>query len=148
MGASAGADAPEPAASESLTQRVCRRVLQTAKAVDDTASITSVARVDADYEATLVRLRAGGGATGSDPAWLASALRKAWPLAHVAVVENVMEGTHEAQVVLPPSAEQRELAFAMVARRAWAGRMATLGMALAWASAATFGGIVVANLLM
>jgi hypothetical protein len=132
--------------SESLAQRVCRRVLRTAQTVDKDASLASVARLDGNAEATLVRVRAGHLST--NPASLAAALRAAWPLAHVAVVENYIEGTYEAQVVVPAVKEQRELAHAAVAQRAWAGRMATVGMALLWASAATFGGIVVAHLAL
>ena len=101
----------------------------------------------ADGEVTLVRVRSGAASSASsNPASLASALRAAWPLAHVGVVENFIEGTFEAQVVVPPVKEQRELAHAAMARRVWAGRMATLGLALVWASAATFGGIVVAHM--
>jgi len=133
--------------AESLAHRVCRRVLRTAQSVDAKASLASVARLDANGEATLVRVRSGI-TESSSPALLASALRKAWPLAHVGVVENFIEGTFEAQVVVPPVKEQRELAHAAMARRVWAGRMATLGMALVWASAATFGGIVVAHLAL
>ena len=132
---------------ETLTKRICRRVLSTAQSIDATASIASVARLDENNDATLVRVRAGS-SSKFDPASLVSALRSAWPLAHVAVVENVIEGTHEAQVVVPSTQEQREIAHAIVARREWAGRMATLGLALVWASAATFGGIVVAHLAL
>ena len=155
MSADADADAAAAAAAlaaadadaESLAQRICRRVLRTARAVDAKASLASVARLDADGEVTLVRVRSGAASSASsNPASLASALRAAWPLAHVGVVENFIEGTFEAQVVVPPVKEQRELAHAAMARRVWAGRMATLGLALVWASAATFGGIVVAHM--
>ena len=145
MSAAAAAAAADDA--ESLAHRVCRRVLRTARSVDAKASLASVARLDANGEATLVRVRSGI-TESSSPASLASALRKAWPLAHVGVVENFIEGTFEAPVVVPPVKEQRELAHAAMARRVWAGRMATLGMALVWASAATFGGIVVAHMAL
>ena len=147
-GASTKADPPsEETQTQTLTQRICRRVLSTAQSVDATATISSVARLEENNDATLVRLRAGS-SSKFDPASLISVLRSAWPLAHVSVVENVIEGTHEAQVVVPSKQEQREIAHAIVSRREWAGRMATLGMALVWASAATFGGIVVAHLAL
>ena len=147
-GASTKADPPsEETQTQTLTQRICRRVLSTAQSVDATATISSVARLEEDNDATLVRLRAGS-SSKFDPASLISVLRSAWPLAHVSVVENVIEGTHEAPVVVPSKQEQREIAHAIVSRREWAGRMATLGMALVWASAATFGGIVVAHLAL
>jgi hypothetical protein len=133
--------------TQTLTQRICRRVLSTAQSVDATATISSVARLEENNDATLVRLRAGS-SSKFDPASLIAVLRSAWPLAHVSVVENVIEGTHEAQVVVPSTHEQREIAHAIVSRREWAGRMATLGTALVWASAATFGGIVVAHLAL
>ena len=80
---------------ESLAQRICRRVLTTARSIDPKASITSVAQLNEDNDATLVRVAAGDGV---NPSSLAALLRSAWPLAQVAVVENYAEGTHEAQV--------------------------------------------------
>ena len=141
----ADADAADAVGGESLAQRICRRVLTTARAIDPGASITSVAQLNEDNDATLVRV-----ATGADvnPASLVARLRSAWPLAHVAVVENYVDGTHEAQVVVPSQTEQRRLAQLVVSQRGWSSSMRTLGAALLWASAATFGGLVLTHLVL
>lgn len=92
--------------STSLATQLCRRVLSTVQAVDTDASITSVSRWDHD-SATLVRIRAGGSQT---PHGILSALKHAWPLARVSLVENVVEGTTEAQMLVPSRDEQQVLA--------------------------------------
>ena len=71
-----------------LARQLCRRVLSTAKTVDDTARITSVSRWDRD-NATLLRISTNSGT----PLSLTDMLRKVFPLAKVALVENVVEGT-------------------------------------------------------
>ena len=130
---------------ESLAQRICRRVLTTARSIDPKASITSVAQLNEDNDATLVRVAAGDGV---NPSSLAALLRSAWPLAQVAVVENYAEGTHEAQVLVPSKAEQRKRANLLVSERTWFGSMGTLSSALLLASAATFGGLVVTHMIL
>lgn len=132
-------------AGESTAQRICRRVLSTAHSLDAGASVTSVARLQDDNDSTLVRIKAG---SGVNPSILADTLRAAWPLAYVGVVENYASGTHEAQVVVPSSSTQHEIARSVVSSRVWAGWLSTLSAALLWASAATFGGLVVAHLLL
>lgn len=94
--------------SSTLAQQLCRRVLSTVNTVDDNASITSVSRWDHD-NATLVRIRAGKAQSGA-PHGIVVALRRAWPLACVSVVENLIEGTTEAQMLVPSHDEQRGLA--------------------------------------
>ena len=132
-------------AAESAAQRICRRVLSTAHSLDASASVTSVARLQDDNDSTLVRIKAGADV---NPSVLAAALRAAWPLAYVGVVENYASGTQEAQVVVPSSAQQHEIARSVVSRRVWASRLSTVSAALLWASAATFGGLVVAHLVL
>jgi len=90
----------------SLATQLCRRVLSTVQAVDTDASITSVSRLEHD-SATLVRIRAGG---SRNPHGILSALAYAWPLARVSLVENVVEGTTEAQMLVPSRDEQQLLA--------------------------------------
>ena len=90
----------------SLAGQLCRRVLSTVQAVDSDASITSVSRWDHD-NATLVRIRASGNQT---PHGILNALKRAWPLASVSLVENVVEGTTEAQMLVPSRDEQHVLA--------------------------------------
>jgi hypothetical protein len=90
----------------SLARQLCRRVLSTVQTVDNEASITSVSRWDHD-NATLVRIRASGSQT---PHGILNALKRAWPLACVSLVENVVEGTTEAQMLVPSRDEQQVLA--------------------------------------
>ena len=51
---------------------------------------------------------------------LISRLRDALPLSSVSLVENVVEGTFEAQVIFPEGATRRQLATLNVERRSWA----------------------------
>jgi len=95
-----------PRGGTSLATQLCRRVLSTVQAVDTDASITSVSRLEHD-SATLVRIRAGG---SRNPHGILSALIRAWPLARVSLVENVVEGTTEAQMLVPSRDEQQLLA--------------------------------------
>ena len=99
-----GCAAPRRSSSSSLAQQLCRRVLTTVHAVDGDATIASVSRWDRD-QATLVRVRAGG-----TPFGVVDALKAAWPLSVVSLVENVIDGTTEAQMLVPSRDEQRELA--------------------------------------
>lgn len=130
---------------ESAAQRICRRVLSTAHSLDANASVTSVARLQDDNDSTLVRIKAGANV---NPGILVETLRAAWPLAYVGVVENYASGTQEAQVVVPSSSTQHEIARSVVSSRAWAARLSTVSVALLWASAATFGGLIVAHLVL
>ncbi len=81
------------------------------KPIDGDAQIASVSRRDYD-DATLVRVRTSGTSTGP----ILSALREALPLAHVSLVENVINGRTEAQVLVPSASEQRETATALAHR--------------------------------
>ena len=83
---------------------VCERILQRAKAFDESAQIASVSRRDAD-DGILVRLATSAGSGG-----LVKALREACPLASVCLVENRVCGRTEAQVLLPSETEQRAIA--------------------------------------
>ena len=100
---------PAPVAVRAtLAQQLCRRVLNSMHAVDASASITSVSRWDHD-NATLVRIRASEAHEGA-PHGVVAALRQHWPLARVSLVENLVEGTTEAQMLVPSTDEQRMLA--------------------------------------
>ena len=101
--------APRPATNGTLAQKLCRRVLSTVRDVDRNAAITSVSRWDHD-SATLVRVRAGEANSGGAPFGIVDALKRAWPLARVSLVENVVEGTTEAQMLVPSRDEQRDIA--------------------------------------
>ena len=84
---------------------LCENLLNRAMALDMNASISSVSKRDAD-DSTLVRIR-----TSKDTAMgVLSALRLAWPLATVTLVQNRLSGNTEAQVLLPNEKDQLEIA--------------------------------------
>lgn len=87
------------------TGTLCENILERATALDMNASISSVSRRDAD-DSTLVRIR-----TSKDAALgVLSALRLAWPLATVTLVQNRLSGNTEAQVLIPNEEDQNEIA--------------------------------------
>jgi len=86
----------------------CNRVLERARASDSNARISSVSRRDLD-DATLVRVH-----TSSTSAMqVLQTLRAAWPLATVTLVENLLTGRKETQVLLPNERDQMEIAKRM-----------------------------------
>mgnify|MGYP005623372229 FL=1 len=88
-----------------MVKAVCERILHRAMALDMNAEVASVSRRDAD-DATLVRIR-----TSKDAALgVLAALRAAWPLATVSLVENCLNGNTEAQVLLPSKRDERNIA--------------------------------------
>lgn len=125
-----------------LARQLCRRVLSTAKTVDDTARITSVSRWDRD-NATLLRISTNSGM----PVSLADMLRKVFPLAKVALVENVVEGTTEAQILVPSNEEQRDIARSLAEEAPAAQRARTLARGLGLAALVAFCTLVTANAL-
>jgi len=137
----ATADALQQPTPSSLAQQLCRRVLSTARKVDSDAKITSVSRWDHDH-ATLVRVRASDSQSGT-PFHIVAALRQSCPLARVSLVENVMEGTTEAQMLIPSCLEQRDIAHQQslgspVARRVRAfAKLAVLAALLAFVALVT-----------
>ena len=88
-----------------VVKTVCDSILSRALALDMHAEVASVSRRDAD-DSMLVRIR-----TSKDAALgVIAALRAAWPLATVSLVENRLNGNTEAQVMLPN--ERDEIAHA------------------------------------
>tara|TARA_B110001452_G_scaffold254727_1_gene246540 strand:+ start:5866 stop:6288 length:423 start_codon:yes stop_codon:yes gene_type:complete len=127
-------DAATPQAEGTLTHRLCDRVLSTVRRVDKGASISSVAKWDRD-DSTLVRIKS------SDTLYstaLQAALRCAWPLARVTTVENYVEGTTEAQILLPSEAEQRFVAYDMATNAPHARRLGRLAGCLLMAGVVAF----------
>lgn len=125
-----------------LARQLCRRVLSAAKTVDDTARITSISRWDRD-NATLLRISTNSGM----PVSLADMLRKVFPLAKVALVENVVEGTTEAQILVPSNEEQRDIARSLAEEAPAAQRARTLARGLGLAALVAFCTLVTANAL-
>ena len=81
----------------SLSNRISEMILKSCRAKDSGACISSILR-DNDGR-TVVRVRAGS--TNSNAVQMLKALHGLWPLATTAVVENQLDGTVEAQVVVP-----------------------------------------------
>lgn len=125
-----------------LARQLCRRVLSTAKTVDDQARITSVSRWDND-NSTLLRISTQLGT----PVQLAQTLRRVFPLAKVSLTENVVEGTTEAQILVPSDDEQRDLARALAGDVPLARRTRSLVRALAIAALVAFCVLVTTNAL-
>ena len=94
----------------SLAQRLCERVLSTVHQVDSGATISSVSRWESD-DSTLVRVKTS---TASMSIAMTNALKCAWPLANVSMMESVLDGTTEAQILLPSETEQRCIAYDLV----------------------------------
>lgn len=106
----------------SFAGRVSETVLATCRARDEGAQISSILRDDQGR--TVVRVRAGSG----NPVGLLRALRELWPLARTAVIENALDGSCEAQIIVPrerdEAAQARRRAESL--RVACVLRMATL----------------------
>jgi|TARA_B100000809_G_C15124628_1_gene525674 hypothetical protein len=92
-----------------MTQFVCENILKRAQQFDEDARISSVSRRDMD-DGILVRVATK---VGNGPSGLVQALRDQWPLASVSLVQNLVDGHTEAQVLLPNESEQRHLAKIM-----------------------------------
>ena len=80
-----------------MAQALCQRVLKIAQGVDENAKIGTVTKVAGlgGENARLVRIQCQSSTHKS----LISRLRDALPLSNVSLVENLVEGTFEAQVV-------------------------------------------------
>lgn len=88
-----------------VAKQLCQNILDRIHLQDADASISSVSRRDLD-DATLVRVKT---TPGTSEGVLAS-LRRALPLATVTLVENLLTGRSETQVLLPSPDDQVELA--------------------------------------
>lgn len=83
-------------------REVSEKVLETCRKGDPGCILSSVLR-DSQGR-TVVRVRAGE--NGSNPLTLLGCLKQTWPLAHTAVVENSLDGTVEAQIVVPVNGDE------------------------------------------
>lgn len=115
---------------------ICHQILAVAKSADANASISAVAKQPEDGS-TLVRIRASGGGDGDgeeNSSLILSALRAALPLTVITLVENVVEGTAEAQILLPVPELQREMARRDVCQSRWAMTLSMLSEGFACAA--------------
>ena len=127
-------DAAKTQREGTLTHRLCERVLSTVRNVDKNASISSVAKWDRD-DSTLVRIKTSN---QMYTVALQAALRCAWPLARITTVENYVEGTTEAQILLPSEAEKRCTAYDMAMNAPSARRLGRLANLLLLAGVVAF----------
>jgi hypothetical protein len=104
--------------SYNMARALCQRVLKIAQSVDENAKIGTITKAAGlgGENARLVRIQCDSSTHKS----VMSRLRDALPLSSVSLVENVVEGTFEAQVIFPEGATRRQLATLNVERRSWA----------------------------
>tara|TARA_X000000368_G_C22382103_1_gene429507 strand:- start:72 stop:428 length:357 start_codon:yes stop_codon:yes gene_type:complete len=115
-------------------------VLNTARSVDDSARISSIARWEHD-DSTLLKVST----ESATPFKIADVLRRRWPLATVSIVQNVISGHSEAQVLVPSSADQIKRANDMAKESSTALWLSLLVRVLRAAATICFGAIVVRN---
>ena len=94
------------------TSAIAQGILDACRGLDDGARIAYVG-VD-DQNRTTVRLRAGA---ASSVTALQRVLRGTFPLARVATSENVLDGTVQAQIVVPSADDEWRLAYAATRER-------------------------------
>ena len=138
--AAAAAPLAEPKPAPSLTDRLCSSVLSIARAEDDGARITSMAKWEHD-DSTLLRVSADAVTMPS----IAAALRRRLPLASVGIVEDVMNGTQQAQLLVPSGADQLRRASAMATETRGVVILGGLARALGAAAALVVVAAVVAT---
>ena len=90
-----------------LAQELVEAVLRKAVEGDATASIASVSKWEND-DSTLVRLRTKGSVV-----CLRDRLKISWPLSTVSLVENVVDGYTEAQLLIPSADDQNDIAHSL-----------------------------------
>ena len=90
----------------SMSNKVAELILASCLQHDESARISSVIR---DCEGrTLVRVRTD---PRNNPLVLLRALQRLWPLAKTSVQENALDGTAEAEIVVPREKDERERAM-------------------------------------
>lgn len=88
------------------SNKVAELILSSCRLSDPSAHISSVLR---DSEGrTIVRMRTN---PHSNPLVLLRALQKLWPLAKCSVQENALDGTVEAEIIVPREKDERNRAF-------------------------------------
>ena len=128
---------------QTLADRLCAAALRTARSVDGSARISSVAKWEHD-DSTLLRVRTESGSSFG----VADALRRRWPLATVCTVRDDINGQNETQVLVPTGIDQLHRAHAMAKESGAALWMALLVRALGVAAAICFMVVVASNVLL
>ena len=117
-------------------------MLKTARAVDATARISSVARWEHD-DSTLLSVSTDSGS----PFQVADVLRRRWPLAAVSVVQDMINGNQQTQVLIPSGADQLRRANDMARESSAALWLSLLVRVLGAAAMICFSAMVVSNVL-
>jgi hypothetical protein len=91
---------------KSFTEGVAQRVLEACKREDPDARITYVGRDET--ERTRVRVRAGNGASVQS---LQRALQQLMPFAIVRTSEDVLDGSAQAEIVVPTAGDEYSMAY-------------------------------------
>ena len=125
---------------QTLADRLCNGVLNTARAVDATARISSVAKWEHD-DSTLLRVSTESG----DPLKVADVLRRRWPLAAVSVVQDMINGNQQTQVLVPSGVDQLRRANDMAKESSVALWLSLLVRIVGLAAALCFAAAVVRN---
>tara|TARA_X000000368_G_scaffold404891_1_gene381440 strand:- start:419 stop:868 length:450 start_codon:yes stop_codon:yes gene_type:complete len=127
---------------QTLADRLCAAALKTARSVDGSARISSVAKWEHD-DSTLLKVRTDSGASFG----VADALRRRWPLATVCTIRDDINGQNETQVLVPTGIDQLHRARAMAKESGAALWMALLVRALGMAAAICFVVVVLSNVM-
>tara|TARA_B100000795_G_scaffold43622_1_gene28597 strand:+ start:190 stop:630 length:441 start_codon:yes stop_codon:yes gene_type:complete len=126
-----------------LADRLCSGVLRTARAVDTSARISSVAKLEQD-DSTLLHVSTDSGS----PLRVADMLRRRWPLAAVSVVHDVINGNQKTQVLIPSGTDQLKLAREMARESSTALWLALLVRILGVSAAICFVTVVALNVAL
>ena len=103
--------------ASTLPQRLCNSILKCVREIDNEASISTVSKWDHD-DSTLIRIKSSI-AGAAQPIALLRALKTSYPLARVTTVENFMDGSTEAQILMPSRKEQYSIAQEIAADSKW-----------------------------
>lgn len=104
---------PSPPASPervaTFSDRAAKLILKACRAQDTGSEVACVLR-DGDGH-TIVRVRPSPGHERDSASSLAAAMQRLWPMAQTFIRENALDGSVEAEITIPTSIEEREIAM-------------------------------------
>jgi len=125
----------------SATTSLARDVLKTCRLLDENAQIVDVVR---SLSGTLVRIKPStDGLAGT----LRRALNTDIPLASIAIVESVLSGSAELQVVVPDGVDATHIARKLAQKSSISAMLRRLTYALVFGSFASFVGLLAREML-
>lgn len=117
---------PKRSGNGTHANKVAELILSSCRMSDPNAHISSVLR---DSEGrTVVRIRTD---PRNNPLVLLKALQKLWPLAHCSVQENALDGTVEAEIIVPREKDERDRAREQARRSRVSELLGVLAVVLA-----------------